>query len=290
MPITPTNPFKGRQYPGEVILLAVRWYLRYPLAYLHVSEILTERGLFIDASCIWRWVQAYAPELDKRCRPHLKTTNKSYRVDETYIKVKGKDRYLYRAVDSTGQTIDFLLTAKRDAAARSASFAKAIQSPGNPIAASDERGQEPGVSGGSRSAESRRHAAAPGSPPPVQVLEQHRRAGSPNREEAGVARQRIRLVSECVADVAGNRNDAHDQQGTSQMAGQGRCGRSGSLHCQPVRYRRLKRRPNIPCWPRCTPVQTSQRNPVPRKQYELHPPNPVREVRAVSITVLDETD
>ena len=113
MPITPTNPFKGRQYPGEVILLAVRWYLRYPLAYLHVSELLTERGLFIDASCIWRWVQAYAPELDKRCRPHLKTTNKSYRVDETYIKVKGKDRYLYRAVDSTGQTIDFLLCRSR---------------------------------------------------------------------------------------------------------------------------------------------------------------------------------
>jgi IS6 family transposase len=132
MPITPTNPFKGRQYPGEVILLAVRWYLRYPLAYLHVSEILTERGLFIDASCIWRWVQAYAPELDKRCRPHLKGTNKSYRVDETYIKVKGKDRYLYRAVDSTGQTIDFLLTAKRDAAAAKRFFRKAFQSPGNP--------------------------------------------------------------------------------------------------------------------------------------------------------------
>lgn len=132
MPITPTNPFKGRQYPGEVILLAVRWYLRYPLAYLHVSEILTERGLFIDASCIWRWVQAYGPEIDKRCRPHLKTTNKSYRVDETYIKVKGKDRYLYRAVDSTGQTIDFLLTAKRDAAGAKRFFRKAFQAPGNP--------------------------------------------------------------------------------------------------------------------------------------------------------------
>ncbi len=86
MPITPTNRFKGRQYPGEVILLAVRWYLRYPLAYLHVSEILAERGLLVATSCIWRWVQAYAPELDKRCRPHLKATNKSYRVDETYIK------------------------------------------------------------------------------------------------------------------------------------------------------------------------------------------------------------
>ena len=132
MPITPSNPFKGCQYPGEVILLAVRWYLRYPLAYLHISEILAERGLFVDASCIWRWVQAYAPELDKRCRPHLKTTNKSYRVDETYIKVKGKDRYLYRAVDSTGQTIDFLLTAKRDAAGAKRFFRKAFQSPGNP--------------------------------------------------------------------------------------------------------------------------------------------------------------
>src|SRR5512132_4233499 len=133
MPITPTNPFKGRQYPGEVILLAVRWYLRYPLAYLHISEILAERGLFVDAGCIWRWVQAYAPELDKRCRPHLKTTNKSYRVDETYIKVKGKDRYLYRAVDSTGQTIDFLLTAKRDAAGAKRFFRKALSSPGNGV-------------------------------------------------------------------------------------------------------------------------------------------------------------
>src|ERR1051326_1753125 len=161
MPITPTNPFKGRQYPGEVILLAVRWYLRYPLAYLHVSEILGERGLFVDASCIWRWVQAYAPELDKRCRPHLKTTNKSYRVDETYIKVKGKDRYLYRAVDSTGQTINFLLTAKRDAAGAKRFLRKAFQSPGNPTESGECR-QEPGVSGGRGSAERRRHAIPPG--------------------------------------------------------------------------------------------------------------------------------
>jgi transposase, IS6 family len=134
MPITATDPFKGRQYPGEVILMAVRWYLRYPLAYLHVAELLSERGLFVDASCVWRWVQAYGPEIDKRCRPHLKSTNKSYRVDETYIKVKGKDRYLYRAVDSTGQTIDFLLTATRDAEGAKRFFRKVFAAQENPIA------------------------------------------------------------------------------------------------------------------------------------------------------------
>ncbi len=99
MPITPSEPFKWRHYPGEVILHCVRWYLRYPISYLHMSEMMMERGLEIDPSCIWRWVQQYGPELEKRCRPHLKPTNKSYRVDETYIKVKGKDRYLYRRLD-----------------------------------------------------------------------------------------------------------------------------------------------------------------------------------------------
>jgi transposase-like protein len=131
MPITTTNPFKGRQYPGEVILLAVRWYLRYPRSYEHVAELLGERGVEVDASCIWRWVQAYAPEINKRCRPHLKPVNKSYRIDETYLKVKGKDRYLYRAVDSTGQTIEFLLTAKRDTAAAKRFLLNAIAASGN---------------------------------------------------------------------------------------------------------------------------------------------------------------
>jgi transposase, IS6 family len=83
MPITPNNPFKGRQHAGELIVLCVRLYLRYPLSYEHVTELGAERGIEVDAS--WRWVQAYAPELNKRCRPHLKPANKSYRIDETYI-------------------------------------------------------------------------------------------------------------------------------------------------------------------------------------------------------------
>jgi transposase, IS6 family len=90
MPITPNNPFKGRQHPGELIVLCVRLYLRYRLSYEHVTELMAKRGVEVDASCIWRWVQAYAPELNKRCRPHLKPVNKSYRIDETYIRVKGR--------------------------------------------------------------------------------------------------------------------------------------------------------------------------------------------------------
>jgi transposase, IS6 family len=73
------------QYPGEVIVLCVRWYLRYPLSYVHVSELLAERGVEVDPSCVWRWAQAYAPELNKRCRRFLKPTNQSSRIDETYI-------------------------------------------------------------------------------------------------------------------------------------------------------------------------------------------------------------
>src|SRR5262249_4247531 len=112
-----SNPFKWRHYPGDIILWCVRWYLRFPISVAHMAEMALERGLLIHSSCTWRWVQIYGPELDQRCRAHLKRTNKGDRVDETCIRIKGQDRYLYRAVDSTGQTIDFLLTAKRDAAA-----------------------------------------------------------------------------------------------------------------------------------------------------------------------------
>src|SRR5687767_8430302 len=107
------NPFKWRHYEGEIILLAVRWYLRYALSYRDLAEMLSERGLGVVASTIYRWVQAFAPELEKRIRPHLKPSHDSWRVDETYIKVRGKWLYLYRAVDSQGQTLDFLLNETR---------------------------------------------------------------------------------------------------------------------------------------------------------------------------------
>ena len=94
--------FKWRHFEPAVITSAVGWYLRFSLSYRNVEELLTERGLLADHTTIWRWVQCYAPERE------LKPTNGSWRVDETYIRVKGKWTYLYRAVDSAGATIDFL--------------------------------------------------------------------------------------------------------------------------------------------------------------------------------------
>ena len=98
--------FKWRQFEPEVILLAVGWYLRFSLSYRDVEELLAERGLRADHVTVWRWVQRYGPEMEQRLRQRLKPTNDSWRVDETYIRVKGKWVYLYRAVDSTGATID----------------------------------------------------------------------------------------------------------------------------------------------------------------------------------------
>jgi transposase-like protein len=121
------NPFKWRHFEGSLIVLCVRWYLRYGLSYRDLGEMMLDRGLSVAHTTIYRWVQRYAPEIDKRCRAHLKTTTDSWRVDETYIKVRGAWKYLYRAVDSAGNTLDFLLTAKRDAKAAKRFLAKALK-------------------------------------------------------------------------------------------------------------------------------------------------------------------
>jgi len=125
--VAKTNLFKWRHYESEIILLCVRWYLRYALSYRDLEEIMRERNLTVDYTTIYRWVQKYALELEKRIRPHLRLTNDSYRIDETYVKIKGKWYYLYRAVDSPGQTIDFMLSAKRDTKAAKRFFRKMLK-------------------------------------------------------------------------------------------------------------------------------------------------------------------
>jgi IS6 family transposase len=132
MPKTRSALFKGRHFEPEIIILCVRRYLRYTLSLRNLEELMAERNLSVDHVTIWRWVQRYAPEMDRRCRRELRMTNRSWRVDETYCRVAGKWTYLYRAVDSEGNTIDFLLSPNRDAQAAKRFFQKALRAPGHP--------------------------------------------------------------------------------------------------------------------------------------------------------------
>jgi transposase-like protein len=122
-----SSTFKWRHYAPDVLLLCVRWYCRFQLSYRDVEEMMRERGLDVDHSTVFRWVQRYAPEINKRIRQHLKMSGTSYRVDETYIKVGKTCKYLYRAVDKEGHTIEFMLSAKRDISAAKRFFKKMMR-------------------------------------------------------------------------------------------------------------------------------------------------------------------
>jgi len=112
------DPSRGHRFPKDVILLAVRWYCRYPLSYRDVRDMLAERGIMVDAASIYRWVRKFAPEIRKRALSrHRSWRGLTWHVDETYIRVNGRWCYLWRAVDQYGQLIDFRLTARRDAKA-----------------------------------------------------------------------------------------------------------------------------------------------------------------------------
>ena len=120
-------PFKWRHFEPTLILLCVRWYCRYQLSYRDIEQMMRERGLDVDHSTVFRWVQRYAPEINKRIRPYLKMSGTSYRVDETYIKVGKSCKYLYRVVDKEGQTIEFMLSAKRNVSAAKRFFKKMMR-------------------------------------------------------------------------------------------------------------------------------------------------------------------
>lgn len=121
------NEFKWRHFSSDIILQCMRWYLRYPLSYRNLEEMMTERGLEVDHTTIYRWIQHYSPEFEKRIRWYAKPLGHSWRVDETYIKVKGQWKYLYRAIDKSVRTIDFMLSHKRDMASAKRFLRKAIQ-------------------------------------------------------------------------------------------------------------------------------------------------------------------
>jgi putative transposase len=124
--------FKGAHFPHDIILMGVRWSVAYPLSTRHVEELMLERGVHVDHSTINRWVVKYSPLLEEAFHRRKRPVWISWRMDETYIKVKGEWCYLYRAVDKYGQTIDFLLTEHRDTDAALRFLKKAIRRNGLP--------------------------------------------------------------------------------------------------------------------------------------------------------------
>src|SRR3954466_7499474 len=134
------DDFKGRHFEAPLILQAVSWYLRYPLSYRDIEELFRERGLEVDHATVNRWVLAYAPLIERRLRSFRKPHCGSLRIDETYLKIRGQWRYLYRAVDKHGTPADFLLTATRDLGAAKRFFRKMLQD--QPLLAPDRIGTD----------------------------------------------------------------------------------------------------------------------------------------------------
>ena len=123
---------KRLHYPLEVMLTCVRWYVAYPLSLRHLEEMMAERGIAVDHSTVHRWAIKLLPALEKAFRRCKRAVGKSWRMDETYVKVRGEWKYLYRAVDKEGNTVDFLLRARRNKAAAQRYFEKSIQQNGVP--------------------------------------------------------------------------------------------------------------------------------------------------------------
>ena len=170
--------FKWRQTEPELIPCAVRWHVRSSLSFRDVEELLSERGLELHYTTIWRRVQRYGPELEERLRRHLKATNRSWRVDETYVRVKGRWCSLYRALDSTGATIDFVLSGWRDAAAATRLFRKVLTDPSHPYAPRHQLGPGTPLPLGKFRGEKEGVLRRRWRHRPVQILKQHRGSGT----------------------------------------------------------------------------------------------------------------
>jgi transposase, IS6 family len=127
---TPRSAFAGYRFPPEVITLAVRWYLRFGLSYRDVEELLAERGVEVDHVTVYRWVQRFAPEFAEAARGRRHVVGDRWHVDETYVKVGGTWRYLFRAIDQFGQVIDVFLSPRRDANAARRFFTEALDRTG----------------------------------------------------------------------------------------------------------------------------------------------------------------
>src|SRR5437867_4119565 len=123
--------FRKRQFAAEIIVTCVRWYLRFSLSLRDVEELMAERGLSVDHTTVWRWTQTYAPEVQRRLRGQVKPKGSTWHMDETFVRIAGRWMYLFRAVDSSGQTVDFYLSETRDREAAKCFLRRALAKPDN---------------------------------------------------------------------------------------------------------------------------------------------------------------
>ena len=234
------SDFKGRHFRGEIVLWAVRWYCRYPISYRDLEAMMTERGVAVDHSTIYRWVQRFAPEMEKRLRRQWRRPqSRSWRVDETYIKVRGKWAYLYRAVDKLGNTIDFYLSATRNTKAAKRFLGKALRGLKEweqPEALNTDKAPAYAAAIAELKAEGKcpkdtRHRAG--------EIPQQRRRGRPwQAQAADPARARVQDDEDGLRHDQGLRGDARAAQGP------GRDVRPPGRHCRrgPDRRARLRSR------------------------------------------------
>ena len=129
MKVCQTSLFRKRQFAAEIIVTCVRWYLRFSLSLRDVEELIAERGLSVDHTTIWRWTQAYAPEVQRRLHGQLKPKGSTWHMDETFVRIAGRWMYLFRAVETCGQTVDFYLSEIRDREAAKCFLKRALANP-----------------------------------------------------------------------------------------------------------------------------------------------------------------
>jgi transposase, IS6 family len=233
------SSYKWRHYEPAIILLCVRWYCRYQLSYRDVEEMMHERGLDIDHSTVFRWVQRYAPKINKRVRQHLKMSGTSYRVDETYIKVGKSCKYLYRAVDKEGQTIEFMLSAKRDVSAAKRFFKKMMRAEHRRLPFSifvDKNAAYP---------EAFSTSQAERIVPKDCKLRRVKYLNNVIEQEHRFIKKKVR-ASQCFrslsysgADAGRYRIFAYDEEGAGQKIRRQRRGGAGEVRRKPLRCRRL---------------------------------------------------
>ncbi len=233
--------FKGRHFESEMIVLCVRWYLRFGLSFRDLEEMMVERSVNVDHVTIWRWVQRYAPELNRRCRPEIRQTNRSWRVDETYIRVAGNGpNYMlfYRGCGFDWRHDRFPAFTQAGCRCCQTLLSEGIAITGPSAASRDQCGREPVLSEGNRRTETTRRIepTVPLSPGPLS--EQHRRAGSPVDQTTGASQSGLPITTGGAANDSGDRNDKHDPQRPGSMGTERRYCRASCVRFQLVRRHR----------------------------------------------------